>query len=120
MYNLFIDDERNPVVSGWKKVVAAICAVFGVTLFPGWKVVRSYDEAIACMKMHGCPVFVSFDHDLGIGKDGYDIAKWMVEQDMDNPGWMPENFHYYVHSQNPVGKANISQYLNTYLMYRSD
>jgi len=86
--------------------------------------VRSYDEAIFIIKSNGVPNFISFDHDLGINKDGkalksgYDLAKWLVRNDMTGKYIIPSNFMFKVHSQNPVGKQNIISLLNSYLSLR--
>ena len=100
MKKLFIDDIRNPVDSTYD-------------------VVRSYDDAIAFMQSKGCPQFITFDHDLGEADagTGYDIAKWMVEQDL-NGNFIPADFNYDVHSANPVGAANIRGLLDNYLAVR--
>jgi hypothetical protein len=85
---------------------------------------RSYEEAVLYVKENGIPPFISFDHDLGVDEDekllptGFDFAKWLVEMDMDNIYKFPENFSFYVHSANPVGKANIESYLSNYLKIR--
>lgn len=72
------------------------------------------------MLNRGCPTFISFDHDLGPDeKTGYDLAKWLVERDLDSNGaFIPATFEFYVHSQNPVGAANIRNYLQRYLEYK--
>ena len=99
MYNLFLDDERFPSGDSMD-----------------WVVVRSYDEAVAQVLNWGFPSFISFDHDLGPDeKTGYDFAKWIVELDMDHGVIDVENFEFYVHSQNPVGKENIEKLLENYL-----
>ncbi|WP_323644693.1 cyclic-phosphate processing receiver domain-containing protein [Aliarcobacter butzleri] len=83
--------------------------------------VRSYNEAIQFIKDNGIPSFISFDHDLGedefqnILPNGYDFAKWLVEMDMENIYTFPNDFSFYVHSSNIVGKKNIESYLNNYL-----
>ena len=103
---LFIDDIRNP----WRWEDEYI-------------VIRSYAEAIGWMRENGCPEHISFDHDLGSldGLEGIDIAKWMVEVDLDNDGqWIPEGFDYMVHSANPVGAANIVGLLDGYLRNRAE
>ena len=85
---------------------------------------RSYDEAVNYVKQNGIPSFISFDHDLGIDENdnllpsGYDFAKWLVEMDMENLYTFPDDFSFYVHSANPVGKANIETYLNNYLKFK--
>jgi len=100
---LFLDDERFPPRDE---------AV--------WVIARTVPEAIAQME-HGCAKFISFDHDLGLGaaQTGYDLAHWMVERDMDQDGaFIPKDFAFYVHSQNPVGAANIQSLLDNYLKQR--
>lgn len=90
-----------------------------------YNIVRSYKDAVRYVKQFGVPYFISFDHDLGEDENGnllptgYDFAKWLVEMDMDNMyGGLPENFSFYVHSANPVGKKNIETYLNNYLKHK--
>lgn len=103
-YKMYIDDIRVPKVDGYI-------------------VVRSVQEAVDYIKENGYPVFVSFDHDLGMDAaeinelpSGYDFAKWLCEQDMDNE--FMQNFDYFVHSANPVGKANIEGYLENYMSFK--
>jgi len=96
---LYIDDIRDP-----KEVFDHIA--------------RSSKESIIKLRVLGCPDYISFDHDLGGDDTAMKIVKWMVERDLDNPGWIPDNFEFNVHSANPVGKANIEGYLNCYLNTR--
>ena len=58
--------------------------------------------------------FISFDHDLGTGKNGLDCAKALIEYDMDN-GILNDSFDFYVHSMNPVGAKNIRSLMSNYL-----
>jgi hypothetical protein len=106
MRKLFLDDSRKPPDFTWD-------------------VVKSYEQFIAYIKLHGVPDIISFDHDLGDEhyavyqdtphvsegkaqdyygkfqeKTGYDCAKWLVENNK-----LPKEF--YVHSMNPVGALNI-------------
>lgn len=98
-YRMFLDDERFPAEKDSDMIV-----------------VRSFEEAAEYMAKHGCPSFISFDHDLGQEKSGYDLAKAMVYLDMYSPlGFFPKGFSFYVHSQNPVGAKNIKSYLDGYL-----
>jgi hypothetical protein len=100
---LFLDDERFPVENGYS-----------------WTIVRNYDEAAHYVLKHGMPCHASFDHDLGQEKSGYDFVKWLVELDMTmNGNTIPKDFTYYVHSQNPIGVANINAYLQNYLETRN-
>ena len=99
-WKLFIDDERDPPNDGTE-----------------WKIARNYDDVKMLLFTYGFPRFISFDHDLGENTEtGYFIAKKLVEWDMDNRRFnILDDFDYYVHSQNPVGKRNIEGYLDGYL-----
>lgn len=80
-----------------------------------WNVVRSYEAAVEFVLNNGCPDVISFDHDLGEGKSGYDFAKWLVEMDLDKKIEIPLHFSYVVHSANPVGRENIIGLLESYM-----
>lgn len=89
LYLLWIDDEREAPAEAdfWAK---------------------SYDEAIKIFKNNEDKTFiVDFDHDLGEDKTGYDIAKYIVEQNI-------PIIAYKIHSMNPIGRANINQLLSHY------
>lgn len=73
--------------------------------------VYDYDEFVNFINKNGVPEFISFDHDLGEGKTGFDCAKFLVEFCLDN-GVSEINFQ--VHSQNPVGKENIEKLLDNF------
>ena len=99
MTKLYIDDIRDPVSDEFV-------------------IVRSYADAVHYFRKNGCPVYISFDHDLGTvdALTGYDIAKWLVERDLnDNGSFIPADFDYNVHSANPVGAANITGLFKNYL-----
>jgi hypothetical protein len=108
-YSLFIDDERDPgasflVWAGKNPVV----------------ITRTFQSTRDILNTLGCPIAISFDHDLGDkAGDGYDIAKKIVWDDMGERPWgskfIPTGFRFTVHSQNPVGAKNIESYLNNYL-----
>jgi len=100
-YKLFVDDLRTPRM------------VWYMTLYAEfehddeWVVAENYDEAVDIIERCGCPQYISFDHDLGYGKTGMDLAKWFVDRVMDDNSFIHPEFRYYVHSANPVGTANI-------------
>ena len=52
-------------------------------------------------------IVLDLDHDLGAGKDGYDICKYVVENEIPLVG-------FHIHSMNPVGVANMRQLLTHY------
>lgn len=87
-------------------------------------IARSYDEAIDIITRCGIPDFISFDHDLGIDKKGellktgYDLAKWIIDADIDGFIEITCEFTYKVHSQNPVGRQNIISIMENYLGYK--
>ena len=110
-WNLFIDDERIPTEVTWGNE-----AFYSV--YP-WIIARSLSDVQELIETYGFPNFVSFDHDLSSNEPtGKDIANWMINCDLDGVYRMPDNFHFYVHSRNPVGKRNIEILLTPYLEYR--
>lgn len=98
-YKLFIDDERDPVS-------------------PDCVIVRSSAAAIQHMIAHGCAAEIMFDHDLGGADTAMVVVRWLIEQDLDHPGFIPGNFVFSVHSANPIGKNNITGLLAGYLEQR--
>lgn len=96
-WRLFLDDERFPPI-GWDD--------------HQWKLARNVDDAMWYIKNFGMPRDMSLDHDLGYGKlTGMDFCKIFVGYIMDNDVKLPQDFSYYVHSQNPVGRDNMNAYL---------
>lgn len=122
-WNLFIDDERNLNDVTW-----APWQVREKYRNEEWVVARSYGDAMIEVLNRGFPSFVSFDHDLGHDLyTGHHFAKQLVENDIisgDRESRQAykfgQDFDFYVHSQNPIGKANIEGLLDNYLKYRND
>lgn len=100
-YKLYLDDLRYP--DG--------C--------PEWRIARNYHDAVWMVKNYGIPYHISFDHDLGPSDDreftGFDFAKWFGYHVLDNGLVLPDNFTYNVHSANPVGAANITGFMVSFL-----
>ena len=94
--NLYLDDERTPKTNR------------------PWRIVRNFEEATFFVSLYGIPNYISFDHDLGEEKTGYDFAKWLVELDLNGVHKFPSNFEFNVHSANPIGAKNINDYLTSY------
>jgi len=118
MIRVYLDDVRTPIETNWV-------------------VVRNYDEFVKFVGETGLENIevISLDHDLGHSamreyynnvspnykldynniteKTGYDCAKWLVEESMKTAVRLPE---VVVHSANPIGSANITGYINNYLM----
>ncbi len=95
-YNIFLDDERFPSDSDNKEYI----------------IIRNYKDFVNTINLLGLPNYISFDHDLGESKTGYDCAKYLVEYCLDNN--LTATFKFYVHSQNPIGKENIIKLLNNF------
>lgn len=99
----FLDDERCP-------------SMFGIGIY---LVSRTFDEAVEQIKKYGLDNFeyMTLDHDLGLGKSGYDFIKWLVEYDMENH-IIPDGFEVRSHSSNPIGRQNILSYYENYMRSR--
>lgn len=99
---LYIDDVRLPSDTYSEETIFAVA--------------RSFAEAIEHIILYK-PQFISFDHDLGEGLTGYDIAKTLIELDMLSIGddYISKDFQFNVHSANPVGKENIQKILSNYM-----
>lgn len=107
-YAMFIDDQRIPRNVTWIELPNR-----------SWQICRNIDEVMQNIWTRGFPEFISFDHDLGLDEPtGYDIAKRLVEMDMDGDIQIPTNFAFAVHSQNPIGAKNIKRYLDNYMRIR--
>ena len=96
---IWIDDERQPS-KFFKDQVSLVLKA------------KNFTEAISLIESAkrekiNLELFISFDHDLGLGKSGYDIAKYLVEHNIDIAGFT-------IHSMNPVGRKNIYQLLTHY------
>ncbi len=101
-YILFLDDHRDPPDK--LKNVSIIA--------------RSYDDAVSVLKWCGVPMIISFDHDLGEGKTGYDFAKYFCDQVLDGKINLDLNeFDFTVHSENPVGAKNIEAYMDNFIAH---
>ena len=116
-YNLFIDDQINDF--SINPIIAVRCPK-KIDPSRDYIAFKTVNESIDFMKKNGCPIFISFDHDLGDNEPtGYDLCKWLIEYDMDNNGsFIPSNFDFQVHSKNPIGKKAIEGLLTNYLNQR--
>lgn len=91
---LFIDDIRNPY--------DYIKTQEGDIL----TVARSYNAAIQALEDSKFN-YIFFDNDLGDDKEGYDVAKYIVEHNIQIDGFK-------IQSMNPVGVKNIRELLTHY------
>lgn len=98
---LWLDDKR-PVVEAWYHIKPP-CKI------DAWIGVDSYSsciERIMIFQRKNIKFHISFDHDLGEKKTGYDVAKYIVKNEI------PCTFS--IHSMNPVGAENIRQLMTHY------
>lgn len=70
-------------------------------------IAKNYNEAIAILNKNKIDI-IDLDHDLSEDKTGYDIAKYIVENQIQ----IKEGFQ--CHSANPVEIFNIKQLLTHY------
>ena len=124
-YNLFLDDFRNP------------SDAFNYTRdkefnLLEWEIVRTHDEFVDYINMHGEPAIVSFDHDLAdvhyehqtgefpynttLEKTGYHSAKFLIDYCIDNKLKFPK---YKVHSMNNVGRENITKLVENFIKFQN-
>lgn len=115
-YSLFIDDERMPTDVSWAPAQQLILYHSEI-----WTIARNFAQVAKIVKEKGMPKRISFDHDLGEGEaTGYDIARYLVDLDIDREFKFPHDFEFWVHSMNPVGRENIHRYLSNYMIYKND
>lgn len=109
-YAMLLDDERGPDHPRVQKIDREFV------------VCKNCFQAKKALENFGCPDYIAFDHDLGVGykETGHDFAKLLVEMDIESGGkYIPNNFEFHVHSMNPVGARNIYCLLKGYLRSRS-
>jgi hypothetical protein len=98
-WKLFLDDERYPPTSNW--IIA-----------------RNMADAVWYVTNYGVPYHISFDHDLGQDDTGMTFCRWFCNHIL-NGAKLPDDFSYYVHSMNPVGKENIEKYMKNFIDFNS-
>ncbi|MBR2505988.1 MAG: hypothetical protein IKB70_03535 [Bacilli bacterium] len=87
---LYVDDIRTPNWFGDEVIVA-----------------RNYEQALKNLLIDQFDV-VDLDHDLGEEKTGYDIVKFIIENQI-------EVKTIAIHTANPVGRDNMRQLVEHYL-----
>lgn len=113
-YWMFVDDERLPGDVTWVPLRQQIRY-----LTDQWVIVRNFSQVVSTISQRGMPSYISFDHDLGHNEPtGYDIARHLVQLDLDGIVEFDPHFEFWVHSQNPVGRENIQRYLTQYLEFK--
>lgn len=119
---LFLDDDafdpdgvRDPEI--YYPLIGAQSVLARMADFEVVKAI-TVEQAQGFIAERGCPSFVSFDNDLRQELEGVHLARWLVDRDMDQPGFIPADFEFFVHSQNCIAKPLIYSYLGQYLAQR--
>lgn len=105
-YRLFIDDERWPVE-------------------PDWVIARTPLQAIQAFEHYGIPTEIAFDFDLGTDSAGQkleaiEFVNYLWNLAEEGKLLFPQDFKYYIHSQNPIGAARIQSKMDQMLHYYSE
>lgn len=91
---LYVDDIRKPNIIRYSTYSYEII------------VSRNYDDAINMLNI--CKFnAIDLDHDLGEEKTGYDICKYIIENNI-------KLDRVYIHTSNPVGRDNMKHLLERY------
>lgn len=91
---LYVDDIRKPNIIRYSTYSYEII------------VSKNYDDAINMLNI--CKFnAIDLDHDLGEEKTGYDICKYIIENNI-------KLNRVYIHTSNPVGRDNMKQLLERY------
>lgn len=94
---IWLDDER-PIKKIW--IERANNDIVFRIFQTGEEVINFFEKE----SMNFDKIFISFDHDLGNGISGYDVAKYIANNEYNLTGFT-------VHSMNPVGAKNIIELL---------
>lgn len=130
MYNLFLDDLRNP---DW--VIQYKTDLDYTTL--EWVIVRSHDDFVRYILKNGIPNLISFDHDLAdehysykdlddyellrmddVEKNGYESLKWICDYVLEI--YEEKNIvlpKMKFHTGNIVGMKNMVSYYNNFIKF---
>lgn len=142
---IFLDDERVPPAGGFGFIISnedyerklgnmkylldyVICDISDFnhlyeiySKYPEpdkdiWVICRDVETAKIVIEKFGVE-YVSFDNDLQKTLEGVDLAKWLIEKDLDDNSFL-NDFSFFVHSQNSIAKIAINDKLNDYLDYK--
>jgi hypothetical protein len=117
---LWLDDERDPRVvlapDNGEECLGTRYAQYveNGLLEVDWRWAKSVDHAIRMVEEYGLPNTMALDHDLGWDDkrpderyDAVRFLRWLFENGYGLPAW-------YVHSANPVGRANIESFMRSW------
>lgn len=91
---LYVDDIRQPNIIRYSTYSYEII------------ISRNYNYTINMLNTYKFNA-IDLDHDLGEDKTGYDICKYIIENNI-------KLDRVYIHTSNPVGRYNMKQLLERY------
>lgn len=113
------DDERGQVFRLFLDDLRTVEMVYPDADPADFVIVRNYEDFVSSILLRGRPDFISFDNDLGLGRDGevapdgYAAARWLVY----DSGLDLRGLRFHVHSANPVAADQIRGLLDHYLRH---
>ncbi len=100
-YNLFIDDERDPVITDERT---------------SWFIARNVDEVNEIISSMGWPNYISFPESLnGDENTGFEFARYMIAAHNEGQEVFTENFAYQFHGQDLVMANKIRYMIDNFL-----
>jgi hypothetical protein len=114
-YILWIDDERNPAEHRYGAYIRGYSERYN--LFVVW--VKTSQQAIDHVLVHGLPDLMSLDHDLGLLDNGVEdttmhFLNFLGYDWFDRLGNLEVKFpEWRVHSDNVCGGKNMDAFLNS-------
>lgn len=104
---LWLDDVRDPTWRQEREKWDYECE----EIYPPPFWCRDYATAVAMVELHGPPVMMYLDHDLGYGDlSGMDFLKWLQEKFADQ-----EPPEYYLLTANVVAWKNMESFMESWL-----
>ena len=81
------------------------------TPYKGWTLVKSFNEFVRIVSDNKHDITdISFDHDLGTEKTGYDALTWLEKMIYLNNYPVPD---IHIHTANPVGRKRMEQVIKS-------
>lgn len=96
---IYLDDER-PTPEGWIGFNTAEKLINFIDLY-------DFNHGNDYVPIE----IISLDHDLGVGKSGYDFLVWLEEKVYNNVSFSIPSL--VIHSANPVGKQNMMRVIES-------
>ena len=103
---LYLDDERQFDAAKCKEYNLS-CHIHGQSIPCCVRDYKSMIDLLKEFRANNDQVILDLDHDLGTKKSGYDVCKWIVENEY-------PIIAFHIHSMNAVGVLNMKQLMKRY------